>query len=130
MLVGVDGATYSQLQSAMTQRTLPNLATLAITPAFTGGRLGTTTEQVPLDGPSWATVLSGSWVNRHGVTDDVATAGGPKTPSLFQYLRGAGASGSTQLRLGGATQRAAAAGTAQGRCHGGQSQFPAQLQRR
>ncbi|MGT2456002.1 hypothetical protein ACU4GI_23465 [Cupriavidus basilensis] len=103
LLVGVDGATYSQLQSAMTQRTLPNLATLAITPAFTGGRLGTTTEQVPLDGPSWATVLSGSWVNRHGVTDDVATAGGLKTPSLFQYLRGAGASGSTQLRLGGAT---------------------------
>lgn len=102
LLVGVDGATYIQLQSAMAQRSLPNLATLAITPASTGGRLGTTTEQVPLDGPSWATVLSGSWVDRHGVTDDVAAAAGLKAPSLFQYLRAATA-GSSPLRLGGAT---------------------------
>ncbi|WP_441635797.1 alkaline phosphatase family protein [Cupriavidus sp. 2MCAB6] len=104
LLVGVDGATYSQLQSAMAQRSLPNLATLAITPAATGGRLGTTTEQAPLNGPSWATVLSGSWADRHGVTDDVAAAAGLKAPSVFQYLRGASATaGTARLRLGGAT---------------------------
>ncbi|WP_458765602.1 hypothetical protein [Cupriavidus basilensis] len=98
LLVGVDGATYSQLQNGIAQRTLPNLATLSITPASTGGRLGTTTEQVPLAGPSWATVLAGNWANRHGVSDDVAVATGMRTPSLFQYLRAN--AGSSRLRRG------------------------------
>lgn len=104
LLVGVDGATYGQLQSAMMQRTLPNLATLAITPAATGGRLGTTTEQVPLDGPSWATVFTGAWVDRHGVGDDVAALSGLHAPSVFQYLRGAG---TARMRVGVAASSAA-----------------------
>ncbi len=102
LLVGVDGATYGQLRSALNQRTLPNLATLAITPASTGGRLGTTTEQVPLDGPSWAAVLAGNWVDRHGVIDDVGAAAGLRVPSLFKYLRDAN-TGSPRQRLGAAT---------------------------
>ena len=101
LLVGVDGATYSQLQNGIAQGTLPNLATLSITPASTGGKLGTTTEQVPLAGPSWATVLAGNWANRHGVSDDVAAAAGLRTPSLFQYLRAS--AGSSRLRRGVAT---------------------------
>ncbi|MGO4154454.1 hypothetical protein [Cupriavidus sp. YAF13] len=101
LLVGVDGATYSQLQNGIAQRTLPNLATLSVTPASTGGRLGTTTEQAPLAGPSWATVLAGNWANRHGVSDDVAVATGMRTPSLFQYLRAN--AGSSRLRRGAAT---------------------------
>ncbi|MGO4331641.1 hypothetical protein AB4Z48_25795 [Cupriavidus sp. 2TAF22] len=108
LLVGVDGATYSQLQSAMIQRGMPNLATLAITPSSTGGRLGTTTEQAPLDGPGWATVLTGTWQDRHGVNDDVATLGGLKAPTLFQYLRTANASsaGAARQRLGVASSSA------------------------
>ncbi|WP_420996839.1 hypothetical protein ACKI2N_028750 [Cupriavidus sp. 30B13] len=105
LLVGVDGATYSQLQAAMTQRALPNLATLSITAASTGGRLGTTTEQAPLDGPSWATVLTGTWQDRHGVTDDVSAAAGLKAPTLFAYLRAADA-GSAKPRLGVASSSA------------------------
>lgn len=101
LLVGVDGATYSQLQNGIAQRTLPNLATLSVTPASTGGRLGTTTEQAPLAGPSWATVLAGNWANRHGVSNDVAVATGMRTPSLFQYLRAN--AGSSRLRRGAAT---------------------------
>ncbi|WP_454726048.1 MULTISPECIES: hypothetical protein [Cupriavidus] len=102
LLVGVDGATYSQLQNAMIQHGMPNLATLAVTPSSTGGRLGTISEQAPLDAPSWATVLTGSWQDRHGVNDDLAANAGLKAPSLFQYLRAAN-TGAARQRLGAAT---------------------------
>ena len=60
LLVGVDGATYSALQSALLAHALPNLGQLTLMPSATGGTLGTVTEQAPLDAPSWATVLSGT----------------------------------------------------------------------
>ncbi|WP_323120376.1 LamG-like jellyroll fold domain-containing protein [Burkholderia alba] len=94
LLVGVDGATYTQLQTALLQRALPNLATLSIMPSATGGATGTSTEQAPVDAPSWATVLTGAWRNRHGVTDD-GSAGALKAPSLFQAMRAGG--GTRQL---------------------------------
>ncbi len=70
LLVGVDGATYEQVQGAILRRELPNLAQLNLVPAATGGMPGTVTAQPTLDAPSWATVLTGTWANRHGVTDD------------------------------------------------------------
>jgi hypothetical protein len=94
LLIGVDGATYPQIQSALVRKTMPSLAQLTVAPTSTGGLAGTMTEQSPLDGPSWATVLSGSWVNRHGVTDDSGlddgTAAGSQADSVFRYFRAAG----------------------------------------
>ncbi|WP_011300405.1 LamG-like jellyroll fold domain-containing protein [Cupriavidus necator] len=95
LLVGVDGATYEQVQSAILRRELPNLAQLNLVPAATGGMPGTVTAQPPLDAPSWATVLTGTWSNRHGVTDDTRSVA-PQAPSLFRYFRD-GAKAGTQL---------------------------------
>ncbi|WP_296227564.1 hypothetical protein [Ralstonia sp. UBA689] len=104
LVVGVDGATYARVQSALLQRSLPNLGSLSVMPASTSGTLGTTTAQPPLDAPSWATVLSGAWQNRHGVTDDTVTA--LAAPTIFSYARSAAkAAGATQ-HLGAAVSSA------------------------
>ena len=104
LVVGVDGATYAQVQSALLQRSLPNLGALSVLPASTGGTLGTTTAQPPLDTPSWATVLSGTWQNRHGVTDDTVTT--LATPTVFSYARTAAKAAGTTQRLGAAVSSA------------------------
>jgi len=102
LLVGVDGATYGQVQGAILRRELPNLAQLNLVPGATGGMPGTITAQAPLDAPSWATVLTGTWANRHGVTDDTGAVA-PQAPSVFGYFR---ASGKPGTQLGGATSSA------------------------
>ena len=102
LLIGVDGATYEQVQGAILRRELPNLAQLNLVPAATGGMPGTITAQPTLDAPSWATVLTGTWANRHGVTDDTGAVA-PQAPSVFRYFR-TGAKAGTQL--GGAISSA------------------------
>jgi len=104
LVVGVDGATYAQVQSALLQRSLPNLGALSVVPASTGGTLGTTTAQPPLDTPSWATVLTGTWQNRHSVTDDTVTT--LAAPSVFSYARSAVKAAGTTLHLGAAVSSA------------------------
>ncbi|CAJ0710965.1 hypothetical protein R1479_03578 [Ralstonia mannitolilytica] len=104
LVVGVDGATYAQLQRGLLQRRLPNLAALAVMPASTGGTLGTTTAQPPLDTPSWATVLTGAWQNRHGVTDDTVTT--LAAPTVFGYARSAAKAAGTTQHLGAAVSSA------------------------
>jgi len=104
LVVGVDGATYAQVQSALLQRSLPNLGALSVMPASTGGTLGTTTAQPPLDTPSWATVLTGTWQNRHSVTDDTVTT--LSAPSVFSYARSAAKAAGTTQRLGAAVSSA------------------------
>ncbi|MDQ0138701.1 LamG-like jellyroll fold domain-containing protein [Cupriavidus necator] len=95
LLVGVDGATYAQVQGAVLRRELPNLAGLNLVPTATGGMPGTITAQPPLDAPSWATVLTGAWANRHGIDDDTGSTA-LRAPTVFQYLRAAGKPGLQQ----------------------------------
>lgn len=95
LLVGVDGATYAQVQGAILRRELPNLAGLNLVPSATGGMPGTITAQAPLDAPSWATVLTGAWANRHGIEDDTGSTT-LQAPTLFRYLRAAGKPGLQQ----------------------------------
>lgn len=71
-MIGVSGVQYTALQHAIAQQSVPNLARLAIVPALAGGVSGTTTHQATLAGPGWTSVLTGTWVDRHGVRDDFA----------------------------------------------------------
>lgn len=95
LLVGVDGATYAQVQGAVLRRELPNLASLNLVPTATGGMPGTITAQPPLDAPSWATVLTGAWANRHGIDDDTGSTA-LRAPTVFHYLRTAAKPGLQQ----------------------------------
>lgn len=82
LLVGIDGLQYDRIQSLNT----PNLKSLFLKKAYTGGIRGALGEQVTLSGPGWMSVLTGTWGNRHGVTGNDPAAGKAQVKSLFRYV--------------------------------------------
>lgn len=72
LVVEIDGLTHSALRDAMAQNKVPALQSLRLAPAWTGGANGTPSEQPTTDGPGWATLLTGTWAQRHGVRWDTA----------------------------------------------------------
>lgn len=79
LIIDLDSATYGAVQSGIAAGTLPNLAKLSVQLAHSGGVAGTPSQQPTLDMPGWATLLTGTWANRHGVISNAPT----------QVLRGA-----------------------------------------
>lgn len=67
LLIGVDGMQYEKLQEAIAQNMAPHIGSLKLAKSYIGGVDGTSTEQLTNSGPGWATILTGSWVNRHQV---------------------------------------------------------------
>lgn len=92
LIVGLSGVQYSALQAGIANNQLPNLKTMAVVPALAGGFGGTTTQQATLSGPGWASVLTGTWANRHGVRSDYADQALEADP-LFKLAQQAGANG-------------------------------------
>ena len=72
LVVEIDGLTHAALRDALAQNKVPALQSLRVAPAWTGGANGTPSEQRTTDGPGWATLLTGTWVTRHGVRWDTA----------------------------------------------------------
>lgn len=71
LIVGIDGLRSDALQAAKA----PNIMALAkngVTTynAFSGGELGTATEQPTISGPGWLSILTGVYANRHKVSDN------------------------------------------------------------
>ena len=71
LLIGIDGCRVDALCAAQA----PNLKALAATGAawyhaYTGGELGTKTQQPTTSGPGWSSILTGVWADRHHVTDN------------------------------------------------------------
>jgi hypothetical protein len=83
LLVGIDGLQYDRIQALNT----PNLKSLLLKKAYTGGIRGALSEQVTLSGPGWMSVLTGTWDDRHGVTGNDPAAGKAQVKSLFRYVR-------------------------------------------
>lgn len=68
LVIGVDGVQYAALQQAMSESRVPTLQGLGtVLPAYTGGIVGKATQQQATDGPSWATLLTGAWADRHEI---------------------------------------------------------------
>ena len=86
LLIGVDGMQYEKLQQAIQQGKAPTIARLHLYKSYTGGVLGTSTQQPTVSGPGWTTILTGSWVDRHQVNaNDEALRN--QAPSLFKQLK-------------------------------------------
>ncbi|MFM0151706.1 alkaline phosphatase family protein [Paraburkholderia sediminicola] len=92
LVVGLSGVQYTALQAGIANNQLPNLKSMAVVSALAGGFGGTTTQQPTLSGPGWATVLTGTWANRHGVLSDYADQALEADP-LFKLAQQAGANG-------------------------------------
>ena len=86
LLIGVDGMQYEKLQEAIAQNMAPHIGSLKLAKSYIGGVDGTSTEQLTNSGPGWATILTGSWVNRHQV-DANNGALRNQAPSLFEQLK-------------------------------------------
>ncbi|MDN7801940.1 hypothetical protein [Burkholderia gladioli] len=86
LLIQLDGATYAALAAGIANGSLPNLAKLHVAPAYSGGLNGTLSQQPNLDTPSWATLLTGTWANRHQVLSDAPNQA-LQAPTLFDTLK-------------------------------------------
>ncbi len=89
LVVGVDGLLVSGLREASTPVLDGLIAEGAVTyDAFAGGELGTTTEQATFSGPGWSSILTGVWVDKHGVTDNgFSAARFDEYPHFFARVR-------------------------------------------
>jgi len=90
LLVELDGVTYSALSAGIAGGKLPNLAKLTVAPAYSGGVNGTLSQQPNLDTPGWATVLTGTWADRHQINSDAPNQASHSS-TVFQMLKSAGA---------------------------------------
>ncbi|WP_133646162.1 hypothetical protein [Paraburkholderia flava] len=88
LVVELDGLTYSALTKGIASGTLPNLAKLTVAPAYSGGIVNTLGQQPNLDTPGWASLVTGTWANRHQVNSD-APGQALHADTLFKTLRAA-----------------------------------------
>lgn len=89
LLVELDGVTYNALSAGMAGGTLPNLAKLSVAPAYSGGVNGTLAQQPNLDTPGWASILTGTWADRHQINSDAPNQASHSS-TVFQLLKTAG----------------------------------------
>jgi hypothetical protein len=87
LVIDLDGATYSAVQSGIAGGTLPNLAKLEVRLAYSGGMAGTPSQQPTLDTPGWATLLTGTWASRHQVMSE-APKQAVRGATVFQLTKG------------------------------------------
>ncbi|WP_179401260.1 hypothetical protein [Burkholderia guangdongensis] len=86
LVIELDGLTYAALAAGIANGSLPNLAKLQVAPAYSGGVNGTLTQQPNLDTPSWATLLTGTWADRHQVLSDAPNQA-MQAPTAFDTLK-------------------------------------------
>lgn len=67
ILVGIDGAQLEKLLLLGLQEEVEALLGLDIVESYIGGEEGTDTQQATSSGPGWSTILTGTWVDQHGV---------------------------------------------------------------
>jgi predicted AlkP superfamily pyrophosphatase or phosphodiesterase len=71
LVIGIDGLRVDALQQVSTPAMDALIADGTVTyEAIAGGELGTATEQRTLSGPGWSSILTGVWVDKHGVEDN------------------------------------------------------------
>jgi len=75
LIIGIDGVRSDALKKLADTGGAPNLKSLiergSVTwNAYAGGNLGTPTQQPTISGAGWSSILTGTWTNKHGVTDN------------------------------------------------------------
>ncbi|MGJ7613332.1 MULTISPECIES: LamG-like jellyroll fold domain-containing protein [unclassified Variovorax] len=89
LVIEIDGLTHAALRDAIAQNKAPALQSLRIAPAWTGGANGTSSEQRTTEAPGWATLLTGTWAQRHGVRWDTEDQriDAKLSPSVFAFAK-------------------------------------------
>jgi autotransporter-associated beta strand protein len=79
LVIGIDGLRSDALLQQVQTGNAPNIAGLIANGtvswnAYAGGDLNTATQQPTISGPGWASILSGTWIDRHNVNGNATTA--------------------------------------------------------
>lgn len=90
LFIGIDGCRADALVSAMERGLAPQMKTLSessdglLTRQFyAGGEIGTPTHQSTVSGPGWTSLLTGVWIDKHGVKDNRFIGGRLQSYSYF-----------------------------------------------
>ncbi len=90
LFIGIDGCRADALVSAMERGLAPQMKMLSessdglLTRQFyAGGEIGTPTHQSTVSGPGWTSLLTGVWMDKHGVQDIRFLGGVLKSYGLF-----------------------------------------------
>ncbi|MGD1880614.1 MAG: Ig-like domain-containing protein [Kiloniellaceae bacterium] len=86
ILVGIDGAQLEKLLLLGLQSEVEALLGLDIVESYTGGEKGTETEQATSSGPGWSTLLSGVWVDQHGIDSNNSQPIVSEVDSIFERI--------------------------------------------
>jgi predicted AlkP superfamily pyrophosphatase or phosphodiesterase len=89
LIFGIDGLRVDALQAAATPGIDALIADGAVTyDAFAGGELGEVTQQPTFSGPGWSSILTGVWIDKHGVMFNVFDdANFDEYPHFFARVR-------------------------------------------
>lgn len=90
LFIGIDGCRADAVTAAIERGMAPQLKVLSEDPSgllslkcYAGGELGKETHQPTVSGPGWTSLLTGVWMNRHGVKDNRFIGGRMQTYSHF-----------------------------------------------
>ena len=88
LLIGLDGLMYSYIDDVddpeLDEPTLTHFPKFALTKAFVGGYLNTASHQISSSGPSWTSILTGTWTDQHGVVSN--NGAHTAVPGIFSRL--------------------------------------------
>ncbi|MBW2508857.1 MAG: alkaline phosphatase family protein [Deltaproteobacteria bacterium] len=89
IVIGLDGVRVDALERASTPRIDELIAEGTVSyDAFAGGVLGTETQQPTFSGPGWSSILTGVWIDKHGVQLNVFDeANFDEHPHFFAHVR-------------------------------------------
>jgi len=90
LFIGIDGVRADALTAAMERGMAPQMKMLSegengliSLKCYAGGEIGTPTHQRTVSGPGWTSILTGVWVNQHGVKDNLFLGGRFRTYAHF-----------------------------------------------
>lgn len=82
LLIGIDGLQFGQIAKVNT----PNFDKFVIKRGYNAGIFGTPSQQVTSSGPSWVTILTGVWTDKHGITSN-SSGQVSKVGSIFSLIK-------------------------------------------
>ncbi|MDQ7249752.1 Ig-like domain-containing protein [Dongia sedimenti] len=89
IFIGIDGAQLEQLMLLGLEGKAQEILGLDIVEGYAGGVRGTTSQQSTSSGPGWSTLLTGTWVDQHGVSSNNNLPVASDVTSIFEYINNA-----------------------------------------
>jgi hypothetical protein len=85
VFIGLDGVAIEKVLLLGLSKQV-DLSKLSVVEGYTGGVLGTASQQPTVSGPGWSTNLTGVWTDQHGITSNNDRPINPAVSSIFERI--------------------------------------------